>query len=162
MADITVTRRALQIEHVRIDSTKTFAEVEAALDDTVPRLELSINAALAGVEEQRATVPEERPKLFVFLKRDHGALVQVTGRPAKALQYEIGNPLTAMRVTRRQLSAALYAPLRVVLYENAAGGATFEYDRPSTLFGQFGDEALTAVGREVDAELEATLRRAAE
>ena len=91
---------------------------------------------------------------FVFLKRDHGALVQVTGRPAKALQYEIGNPLTAMRVTRRQLSAALYAPLRVVLYENAAGGATFEYDRPSTLFGQFGDEALTAVGREVDAELE--------
>ena len=162
MADITVTRRALQIEHVRIDSTKTFAEVEAALDDTVPRLELSINAALAGVEEQRATVPEGRPKLFVFLKRDHGALVQVTGRPAKALQYEIGNPLTAMRVTRRQLSAALYAPLRVVLYENAAGGATFEYDRPSTLFGQFGDEALTAVGREVDAELEATLRRAAE
>ncbi len=67
-----------------------------------------------------------------------------------------------MRVTRHQLPAALYAPLRVVLYENAAGGATFEYDRPSTLFGQFGDEELTAVGREVDAELENALRHAAE
>jgi uncharacterized protein (DUF302 family) len=161
MADITVTRRTLQVEHVRIDSTKTFAEVEAALDDSVPQIELSVNAALAGVE-QGATVSELRPKLFIFLKRDHGALLQVTGRPAKALQYEIGNPLTALRVTRFQLPAALYAPLRVVLYENAAGGATFEYDRPSTLFGQFGDEELTAIGREVDAELEAALRRAAE
>ena len=121
-----------------------------------------MNAAVAGVEEQQATVSKRRPKLCIFLKRDHGALLQVTGRPGKALQYEIGDPLTAMRVTGRQLPAALYAPLRVVLYENAAGGATFEYDKPSTLFGQFGDEELTAIGREVDAELEAVLRRAAE
>jgi phenylpyruvate tautomerase PptA (4-oxalocrotonate tautomerase family) len=49
-----------------------------------------------------------------------------------------------------------------VLYENAAGGATFEYDRPSTLFGQFGDEQVTAVSRELDAELERALRQAAE
>ena len=40
--------------------------------------------------------------------------------------------------------------------------ATFEYDRPSTLFGQFGDGQVTAVGRELDAELERALRRAAE
>jgi hypothetical protein len=162
MAEITVTRRTLQIEHVRIDSTKTFAEVEAALDETVPPIELSINAALAGVEEQRAAASERPPKLFVFLKRDHGALLQATGRPAKAVQYEIGNPLAATRVTRWRLPAALYAPLRVVLYESATGGATFEYDRPSTLFGQFGDEELTALGREVDGELEAALRRAAQ
>jgi len=162
MADITVTRRALRVEHVRIDSTKTFVEVEAALDYSIPRIELSINAAVAGVEEQRAAVSQRRPKLFIFLKRDYGALLQVTGRPAKALQYEIGDPLTAMRVTRHQLPAALYAPLRVVLYESAAGGATFEYDKPSTLFEQFGDEEVIAVGREVDAELEAALRHAAE
>ncbi len=66
MADITVTRRALQVEHVRIDSTKTFAEVEAALDDTIPRIELSINAAVAGVEEQRAVESKQRPKLFIY------------------------------------------------------------------------------------------------
>ena len=33
-------------------------------------------------------------------------------------------------MTRHQIPAALYAPLRVVLYENAAGGATFE-SRPA-------------------------------
>ena len=78
------------------------------------------------------------------------------------MQYDIGNPVTATRMTRHEMPAALYAPLRVVLYEKAAGGATFEYDRPSTLFGQFGDEQVTAVGRELDAELERALRRAAE
>jgi uncharacterized protein (DUF302 family) len=89
-------------------------------------------------------------------------LLQVTGRARNALQYEIGNPLTASTMTRHKLPAALYAPLRVVLYENETGGATFEYDKPSTLFGQFDDEKVTKVGLELDAELERALKRAAE
>jgi len=162
VADPVVTRQVRQVEHVRIDSTKTFTQVEAALEGAIPQLDPAIAAALANGEEARAKELERGAELFIFLKRDHGALLQITGRPRKALQYEIGNPLTATRMTRHQLPAALYAPLRVVLYENAAGGASFEYDRPSTLFGQFGDEQVTAVGRELDAELERALRRAAE
>jgi hypothetical protein len=38
-------------------------------------------------------------------------------------------------MTRHQLAAAQYAPIRVVLYENEAGHAVFEYDRPSSVFG---------------------------
>jgi uncharacterized protein (DUF302 family) len=79
----------------------------------------------------------------------------------KTVQYEIGNPLTATEMTRHQLPTALYAPLRVLLYENEAGRAVFEYDRPSSLFGQFGDERVTAVGRELDAKLESVLVKAA-
>ena len=60
-------------------------------------------------------------------------------------------------MTRHQLPASLYAPLRILLYENEAGRAVFEYDRPSSLFGQFGDERVTAVGRELDASLERVL-----
>lgn len=162
MADPTVTRQVLQVEHVKIESTKNFPEVEAALERNVPQLDPAIREALANGDERRATELERGAKLFIFGKRDHGAILQITGRPRKALQYEIGNPLTATRMTRHQLPAALYAPLRVVLYENPGGGATFEYDRPSTLFGQFGDERVTAIGRELDAELERALRRAAE
>ena len=162
VADSNITRRVLQVEHVEIDSTKTFAEVEAALESALPKLDPAIGAALTNGDERRARELEGGSDLFIFLKRDHGALLQITGRPRKALQYDIGNPLTATRMTRRQMPAALYAPLRVVLYENAAGGATFAYDRPSTFFGQFGDEQVTAVGRELDAELERALRRAAE
>jgi len=157
-----VSQQVLQVEHVKIDSTKTFAEVEVALDRAIPQLDPAIATALTNGDEERAKELERGADLFIFLKRDHGALLQIMGRPRKALQYEIGNPLTATRMTRHQLPAALYAPLRVVLYENAAGGATFEYDKPSTLFGQFGDEQVTAVGRELDIELERALRRAAQ
>ena len=163
VADPIVTQEVFQVR-TRQDSvsTKKFAEVEAALDTAIPQLDPAIVAALTNGEEDRAKELERGAELFIFLKRDHGALLQITGRPRKALQYEIGNPLTATRATRHQIPAALYAPLRVVLYENAAGAATFEYDKPSTLFGQFGDEQVTAVGRELDAELERSLRRAAE
>ncbi len=118
--------------------------------------------ALAKGDEQRVKELEGGASLFIFLKRDHGAILQIAGRPSKATQYEIGNPLTATRMTRHQLPAALYAPLRVVMYETAAGGTCFEYDKPSDLFGQFDDEAVTAVGRELDVALGSALRRAAE
>ena len=38
---------------------------------------------------------------------------------------------------------------------------TLEYDLPSSLFGQFGDNRVTAVGRELDMELEEALEVAA-
>jgi uncharacterized protein (DUF302 family) len=161
-ADSTVTRRVLQVEHITLKTTKKFADVEAALERSVPQLDPAITAALAKGDEQRATELEKGAQLFIFLKRDHGALLQVTGRPRKALQYEIGNPHTASKMTRHRLAAALYAPLRVILYEEETGGSVFEYDRPSSLFGQYGDERVTEVGRHLDAALEAVLRNAAE
>ncbi len=162
MAEPTVARRVLQIEHVTIETTKKFADVEAALESAIPQFNPAMLDALAKGDEQRVKELEGGASLFIFLKRDHGAILQIAGRPSKATQYEIGNPLTAIRMTRHQLPAALYAPLRVVMYETAAGGTRFEYDKPSDLFGQFDDEAVTAVGRELDVELGSALRRAAE
>src|ERR1700730_8474928 len=140
MADATVARRVLQVEHITIKTTKKFAEVEAALERSVPQLDPAIAAALASGDEQRATELERGASLFIFLKRDHGDLLQVNGQPRKALQYEIGNPHTASKMTRHRLAAGLYAPLRVFLYEDEKGGSVFEYDEPSCLFGQFDDD----------------------
>ena len=55
----------------------------------------------------------------------------------------------------------LYAPLRVVLFEDQQGKAVFEYDKPSSFFSQFGDERVTEVGRYLDQTLEAVLLDAA-
>lgn len=100
------------------------------------------------------------PELAIFTARDHGGLLRIAGQRRNAVQYDIGNPLTATRMTQHWLPASLYAPLRVVLYENEAGHAVFEYDRPSSLFGQFGDERVTAVARKLDANLERVLAQA--
>jgi uncharacterized protein (DUF302 family) len=162
MAVPTVTQRVLQVAHVQMETAKKFADVEAALERSVPQLNPAIVEALAKGDEQRATELEQGAPLFIFLKRDHGALLQVIGQPRKAVQYEIGNPRTASKMTRHRLAAGLYAPLRVVLYEDEKGGSIFEYDKPSSLFGQFEDEQVSAVGRELDVELERALRRVAE
>jgi hypothetical protein len=50
-------------------------------------------------------------------------------------------------MTRHEPAAGLYAPLQVVLYENLPGAATFEYDPPSTLFGQYHNEHVIAVAK---------------
>jgi hypothetical protein len=66
-----------------------------------------------------------------------------------------------VRCSRSPAVLALYAPLRVVLYEDGNGRGIFEYDKPSSFFGQFGDERVTEVGRYLDETLEAALLRAA-
>ncbi|MGA9946557.1 MAG: DUF302 domain-containing protein, partial [Candidatus Cybelea sp.] len=101
------------------------------------------------------------PELSILLIRDHGGLLGIYALVRKAVQYEIGNPFTASTMTRHSLAAALYAPLRVVLYEKDDGGSRFEYDLPSSLFGQFGDERITEVARGLDVALGRALSAAA-
>jgi hypothetical protein len=150
------------VEHVAIEATKSFEAVKAALEALVPPLDPAISEALRRGDIVRANEALYRgPELAIFSARDHGGLLRTAGLVRKTVQYEIGSPLTATEMTRHQLPAALYAPLRVLLYENEAGRAVFEYDRPSSLFGQFGDERVTAVGRELDANLESVLVKAA-
>jgi hypothetical protein len=158
-----VTSRTIAVEHIRISSGRPFAQVRRKLEDTVPRLDSGIAEALDNGDQKRAKDYEENgPKLSIFGERDHGALLQIAGSRRNALQYDIGNPLTASKMTRHRLPAALYAPLRVVLFEDEQGRGVFEYDKPSSFFGQYGDERVTQVGLYLDAALEAVLRNAAE
>ena len=162
IADPTVTRRVFQVEHIKIETTRNFADVQAVFEAGLPKLDPSMIKALAAGDEQRVTRLEQGNPLFIFLRRDHGALLQIVGRPRKALQYDVGNPHTASKMTRHRLSAGLYAPLCVILYEDENGHTVFEYDKPSSLFGQFDDDAVTTVARGLDDALESAIRRAME
>ena len=153
--------RALSVEHRALQCARSFDEVHQALIDSVPALKPEVSEILIrGEKEKIAIARSEWPKLWLFLVRNHGALTAADGQSRKAMQYEIGNPLTAERMTRHVLAAGLYAPLRVMLYEDDCGRAIFEYDLPSSLFGQFGDERVAEVGRDLDAELETVLKAA--
>jgi len=158
-----MTNQTIAVEHIRIESAKSFADVRAALERSVPHLDPSLVKALDAGDVARAIQEkEEGPELSIFQSRDHGAILQIDGITRNAFQYDIGNPVTASLMTRHRLAAALYAPIRVVLYENHAGHGVFEYDQPSTTFGQFGDERVTAVARGLDAALARALTKAAE
>jgi uncharacterized protein (DUF302 family) len=159
----TMIKQTIAVEHIRIESAKSFADVRAALERSVPRLDPGLVKALDNGDVERADrEKKEGPELSTFQVRNHGAVLKIAGKARNALQYDIGNPVTASLMVRHQLAAALYPPIRVVLYENDAGHGVFEYDRPLTTFGQFGDEQVTAVARELDAAIERALLGAAE
>lgn len=159
-ADVSAT--AMQVEHVTIPSRKSFESVKAALESLVPHFDDGIFVMLRNGEAERARDALEKGRaLSIFGSRDHGALLAIYGLQRRAIQYDIGNPLTASKMTRHQLSAALYAPIRVLLREDASGGAAFEYDRPKSVFGQFNDAGVNAVAAQLDRDLQAVLQKAA-
>lgn len=144
----------IAIEHIRIRSTRPFSHVREKIEAELPALNAGIMETLSQGDQQAAKAYDnDGPKLSIFLVRDHGALLQIAQGRRNAIQYEneICNPLTATKMTRHHLAAALYAPLRVVLFEDEDGRAAFEYDKPSSLFGQFGDERVKDVGHYLDA-----------
>ena len=62
-------------------------------------------------------------------------------------QAQVGQPARARRTV-------------VVLYYTQDRTTVFEYDLPSSLFAQFGDEPVTEVGRKLDSQLETALLKA--
>jgi uncharacterized protein (DUF302 family) len=163
LTETATSQRSIEIQHIAIRSSKSFADVKASLERLVPKLDDEITRLIASVDYERLKKTlEEGAELSIFLFRDHGSLLKIAGQTKKAVQYEIGNPLTASKMTRHRLAAGLYAPLRVLLYESENGGSIFEYDQPSSLFGQFGDQQVLLVARGLDAALERALLHAME
>ena len=107
---------ALSIDHVVLFSPHDFQTVRTRLEAMVPTLDTSfLDALRRGDAEDARRRLESGPPLSIFGTRDHGALLAIAGLRRRAVQYDIGNPLTASKMTRYAVSAALYAPIRVLL-----------------------------------------------
>jgi uncharacterized protein (DUF302 family) len=147
------------IEHINVVTEKPIDEVIAALDARMGRFDPAVYEDLrsgADTEEVRTRLEGMAGSsgFMVFRTSDHGALLRLTGQTKKAVQYLLGNPLFAVRMTQYDIRAGLYAPLRVLVYEDERGKTCIEYDKPSTLFGQFGNAKVTEVGTILDRKLE--------
>lgn len=151
-----VSRNNIQVEHIRIDSDKSYGEVRSELEK-LPRFDDRIRALLHYGEIARVKAELEKIQgdagLVIFSVATHGAWLEILSGKRRAVQYVIGNVLVATQMTQHELAAGLYAPLRIILYENKAGTATFEYDRPSTLFGQYNNKDVTMVAKELDQKI---------
>src|SRR5260221_12901224 len=76
-----ITSQTITVEHIRISSELSFAEVRRKLEGTVPKLDTGIAEALHSGDQKRARDYEDNgPRLSIFGERDHGALLQIAGR----------------------------------------------------------------------------------
>jgi uncharacterized protein (DUF302 family) len=149
----------INVEHVRLTADKPFKDVTASFERQLGRFEPDVYKDLAEGGEPEAVKSRLESMVgpsgfMLFSTSNHGALLRIVGKPTKAIQYVVGNPLFAIEMTQHAIGASLYAPLRVLIYEPEDGKTCVEYDRPSSLFGQFGDERVDRMAASLDRKLE--------
>ncbi len=155
------------VDHVRLKTDKPFEDFAQAFERRLGRFDPDVYKALAAsgdAQEARAKIEAMAgPSGFMlFGTHNHGALLRLAGQERKAVQYVIGNALFALQMTQHDIRASLYAPLRVLIYENEEGKTCVEYDRPSSLFGQFANERISPTAVMLDKKLEALVTGALE
>jgi len=105
---------------------------------------------------------EGEQNLMIFSSQDHGALLLLAGQTRKAVRYILGNPRVALQMTQHDVRAGLYVPLSVLVYEVSENAVLVEFDRPSSLLGQFKDPKVTDVARGLDVKLARIIEKAAQ
>src|SRR6516165_4312300 len=114
----------IAVDHVRVVADKPFDVVAKAFEQQLGRFnsEVVSQSLAAGEEAEKVRTKIEAmagPSGFMlFQTSDHGALLRLTGQRKKAIQYVVGNPLIAIQMTQHDIRSGLYAPLRVLIYEN--------------------------------------------
>ena len=147
------------VDHVRRTTDKPFDDVAKAFEAQLGKFDGDVRKAATAsedAEEAKAKIAAMAgPSGFMlFGTSDHGALLRLAGQKRKAIQYVVGNPVFALQMTQHDIRASLYAPLRVLIYENERGRTCLEYDKPSSLFGQFNDAGIAPVASMLDRKLE--------
>jgi uncharacterized protein (DUF302 family) len=162
-----MSQSSFNIDHVRLTAEKPFEKFKASLEQQLGHFDPAVYKDLEVGGEPRAA--RDRLEAMVgpsdfmlFQTSNHGLILQLVGKPRKAMQYVLGNPLFAVEMTRYAIGAALYTPLRVLIYEAEEGQTCVEYDLPSSLFGQFGDENVDRMAESLDRKLEALIAAAAQ
>src|SRR3984957_17746346 len=153
------------VDHVRLATVKPFDDVAKAFEAQLGKFDGDVRKAAtasADAEEAKAKIAAMAgPSGFMlFSTSDHGALLRLAGQKRKAIQYVVGNPVFALQMTQHDIRASLYAPLRVLIYQNEEGKTCVEYDKPSSLFGQFGDNRIAPTATMLDSKLEALVTKA--
>ena len=146
--------------HIREQTEKQFGEVTKDFERQLGKFDPTVFQALRPdadhADDARARIEAMAGSsgFMLFGTTDHRALLSIFGVKKKAIQYIVGNPLIAIQMTQHNLAAGLYAPLRVLVYEDDRGRTCLEYDKPSSLFGQFNDDRISTVASMLDRKLE--------
>ncbi len=160
---VEVTSAPLAVEHIVVKTMKPYPEVKARIEK-LGRFDEGMRAMLAKNDIEGLRAAAERiagsDGLAIHYVALHGDLLALRGERRPLIAYYIGNILSATEMTKVNPAAGLYAPLRVVVYANEQGGTTMEYDRPTSMFGQFKSAEIDAVAQSLDDRLLTFLKKA--
>jgi uncharacterized protein (DUF302 family) len=93
---------------------------------------------------------------------DHGQWLATAGINRKALRAILGNPLIAITMLRHDLTAALFAPVELLILEEDDDRSSVTYIRPSSLMVIDDNPPLRAAALVLDEKLAALAARVAE
>jgi len=155
--------RIVEIRHISLEVNADFESFTRNLEQSLGRIDSTffkeIETDPRAVEE-RLEKAEGEEGLMLFAIQEHGKLLNIFGAAKKAKQYVLGNPLVAIQMTRHDIRAGLYAPLRVLVYETEGRSTRVEFDQPSSLFGQFNNPEVTSVAEFLDTKLLNLIKKA--
>jgi uncharacterized protein (DUF302 family) len=158
----------ITIEHIVVASDRSYERVIEALEarlglradwGEITRELITTNAsweqAIQIVEQQLGT-----SGFTILSKIEQGALLTLKGKPTRTVQYAIGNPLVAIQMIEHAPEVALYAPLRLVVYEDRAGHASVAYERFTSQLAQYPNPGIPPLAQFVEQKLEALVSEA--
>jgi uncharacterized protein (DUF302 family) len=152
-----ISSTAVVMNHVTIETSTAYQLVTSRLNSEVKWFDESYRMLLKNnqIDELRAKLIHglEPDGFMLHFVAEQGDLSALEGRRQQGNVYYLGNVVAAAQMTKRNFSAALYAPLRLNVYENANGGRTFEYDKPSTQFGQFRNADIDKIAQSLNDRL---------
>jgi uncharacterized protein (DUF302 family) len=153
----------ISVRHISIPVEKPFSETCSGFESCMGRFDDAAFARMVreGASEMALRDYIKRAEgpfgLMIFYVIDHGALLRLAGKTARAKQYIVGNPLFALNMTEKDTRAGLYVPLRIYIREDGADKSVIEYDLPSTLLGQFQNAEVDRIAMMLDQKLEAAI-----
>lgn len=157
------------VEHVVVPSERSYVQVIGALEarlgpsgdwEVLPQ-QLAARK-LSWEEVAEFTLPLIGTSGFTtFVKMDQGTLLSLTGKPKRIAQYSIGNHLLGVAMIEAQPEIGLYAPPRLVVYEDYEGKTFIAYDRLSSLVSQYQIDEITSIAHLVDQKMEELVQAAA-
>lgn len=144
---------------VRHRSAKPVDAVLTALLDDIGRTPVPINEL--AVDAQTWETYSARVRAFVgpsgfmlFALLDHGAWLRTAGVDRRVVRVILGNPLIAITMLRHDVTAALFAPVELLVTDDGAG-SSLTYVRPSSLMVIEPNAELAAAAAQLDAKLAA-------
>jgi uncharacterized protein (DUF302 family) len=95
---------------------------------------------------------------MIYYRSDVTSIMATSHSHWKCTEYLMGNHTIAERMFRYDPSIMLHAPLRTAIYADHDGDTHIAVDQPSLLFASYGDDRISAVGRELDGLLAGLLK----